>query len=602
MKGLLVFLAIVAICAADNFFSIRVPKVEADPAYDFVKGFLEAIHETKKVEDLLKCMKNMDDIIAKIKDALQHFMKLTFDEIVIGFKILIAALQELEEMLKPCLDGFKQIQKLMEALKNINLVKIVTKILLNPGAFIHDVTDCIDSLKNLKFYPAGKDLGDILYRLFLSRAADPPYDFIKGFLVGIHETKKVEDLLKCIKNLDSIIAKIKEALEYFMKLTFDDLIKGFKLLTEALHELEQMLQPCLDGFKQIQKLMEAIKNLNIIKIVTKILLNPGAFIHDVQDCIESFKKMDLYTAGKDIGDILYRLFISRSVNNIPIVDFLSGLLKGIHETKSIEDLISCAKNAEPILEKIKIALDLIKKMTIESLLEGLTMLFEAFLELEEILRPCLVQFTQFKKLIDAIVHADINKLIQKIIQNAFQFIADIMDAIHAFEAKEMSRAGKDLGDVLYKLFLVELEVKFDPIDFIKGFLEGLNEKGDINNLLKCVKDIEKIVNKIIEAIGYISKMDFQNIIKGITLLLEAVSELLNELRPCSDGFEQIKKLIDAISHVDIVKLVFKILANPGPIIQDIMDCINAFNGGDFHRAGKDIGDLLFRMFLTSAQY
>jgi hypothetical protein len=114
-----------------------------------------------------------------------------------------------------------------------------------------------------------------------------------------------------------------------------------------------------------------------------------------------------------------------------------------------------------------------------------------------------------------------------------------------------------------------------------------------------VKDLEKIINKIIEAIGYIKKMDFTNLIKGLTLLFEAITEMLNALKPCMAGFEQLKKLVEAITHIDIVKLVFKILANPGPYIQDVTDAIDAFQKNDGHRAGKDIGDILYRLFLQS---
>lgn len=278
-------------------------------------------------------------------------------------------------------------------------------------------------------------------------------------------------------------------------------------------------------------------------------------------------------------------------------------MKGIRETKTVEDLIKCMKSADQIIEKIKSALTLIKTLNVESMLQGLSMLFESIFEIEEMLRPCLTEFAQFKKLLEAMQNVDMNKIVQKIIMNAFQFIADIIDCISYLEKQNYSRAGAALGDIMYKLFIDDLFKLqgFDAVAFIKGFLEGINEKGDINELLKCVKNLEQIVNKIIESIQYIKKMDFMNLIKGITMLIESVGELLNILKPCSSGFEQIKKLISAIGKIDIVKIVFKILHDPGPFVQDVVGAIDAFKNQQFQVAGKCIGDLLYRLFLTSTQ-
>jgi cellobiose-specific phosphotransferase system component IIA len=503
-------------------------------------------------------------------------------------------------MLKPCMEGFDQLKRLVNAIAHIDIKKIAMKILMHPGDFLKDITKAIECFGKSDMKCAGKCIGDILRMLFLTTAEVDPYDFVKGFLEAIHETKTVEDLKKCLTDINPIIEKIKLALELFLKMTFDDIMKGMKILIEALHDLEEMLKPCLNEFKQVQKLMDAVKNINIIKVVTKILMNPGAFINDVKDCIESLKSQNFYQAGKDIGDILYRLFLTRrQFDPKPIVDFSNGFLKGIHEIKSVDDLVKCVKEADHILENIQKALELIKTLNIEKMLEGLTMLFEALYDLEEMLRPCLGEYSQFRKLVEAIMNMDINEVVQKIVANTFQFIADIVDCIQAFQRSNFVQAGRDLGDIMYRLFLISTEDQFDPVAFIKGLLEGLNEKGDINNLLKCVKDLESIVNKIMEALEYIKKKDFANIIKGITMLIEAVTHLMQVLTPCAEGFEQIKKLINAISHVDIMKLVFKIIGNPGPYISDVMNCIDNFKKQDFHGAGKNLGDLLFRLFLTS---
>ncbi len=424
---------------------------------------------------------------------------------------------------------------------------------------------------------------------------------VRGLLEGINEHGDINKLMACLKGGEDIFDKIKQALEYFKKKDINNVTKGLEILFDAMRELLNMLRPCMDGFDQLKRLLDALMHPDIKKIVMRIITHPGEFFVDAAKALVCFLSADFHCVGKSIGDMLRFIFLSRMNEPGPenIKEYIKGLLAGIHEAKSVDDLVKCMDEAQRLLEKMKAALEMMRTLKIESMLQGLSMLFEALFELEEMLHPCLEEYTQFRKLMEAMSNADIGEIISKILSNPLQFLADVLEAIRCFEHEKYELAGKYLGAVLYSLFLVQMNLKdLDPVEFIKGFLEGLNEKGDINELLKCVKNIEQIVNKIIEAIGYIKNGDVTNLIKGITLLLEAVTELLNVLMPCASGFEQIKKLVDAIAHVDIIKLVFKILANPGPIIQDVMDCIDAFNNGDFHRAGKDIGDILFRMFLT----
>lgn len=119
--------------------------------------------------------------------------------------------------------------------------------------------------------------------------------------------------------------------------------------------------------------------------------------------------------------------------------------------------------------------------------------------------------------------------------------------------------------------------------------------------MKCAHGLENIIPKIIEAINLLKKLDFEHmadIIKGLTLLFQAVTEFLQILQPCMKGFEQLKKLMEQLQHLDIMKIIMKILTNPAPIIQDVMDCIEAFQKENWEKAGWCIGDLLYRIFLT----
>jgi tetratricopeptide (TPR) repeat protein len=285
--------------------------------------------------------------------------------------------------------------------------------------------------------------------------APNPEDFIKGFLEAIKEKKTVEDLKKCMTNMDPIFEKIKKALALFMKLTFPDILEGLKILKAAMEELHKMLEPCLKEFSQFQKLIKAIKEASLVNIAYKILWNAKTFIKDIQDAIEAFKKMDLYKAGKSIGDILYRVFLER-LNNYEasgMVLFIEGFLKGIHEKQTIEELLKCIEKAEHIWIEIKKAFELLKKFTLPAILEGLSILFKAFKELHDILHPCLDNYPEFHKLLHEIINADIFKIIAKIMSDPIGFFAEIIEAYNSIMKGDYKKAGEDVGDLLYKQFL-----------------------------------------------------------------------------------------------------------------------------------------------------
>ena len=315
MKAILAILALLAVCSAEPLY-LDVP-IADNPATEYIKGFLVGVHEPKHVEDLLKCMGNMEAIFEKLKEAMEHFMKFNFEEVVAGLKILKEAMTELYVMLAPCLEGFEQLKKLVEAMKNWNIIKIATKMIANAIGFMKDIKECIESFKKGDFYTAGKDTGDILYRLFLSREMDS-FDiegFLTGFLEGLNEKGDVKELMKCAAHIEDIIDKIIKAFEYISKKTVENIITGITFLIEAVRELLQAIKPCSDGFEQIKKLIAAFANINIIKLAMKVLADLRTYINLVTDFINNIGS-NQRQAGKDLGMFLYRLFLLEEMIDI----------------------------------------------------------------------------------------------------------------------------------------------------------------------------------------------------------------------------------------------------------------------------------------------
>ena len=84
--------------------------------------------------------------------------------------------------------------------------------------------------------------------------------FIKGFVVGIGESKKLNEVITCLKTIDPIINKILEGLELIISQNYTDVIKGFDIIIGALKLLFKTFDSCLVAHKLFQSLIYALQN------------------------------------------------------------------------------------------------------------------------------------------------------------------------------------------------------------------------------------------------------------------------------------------------------------------------------------------------------
>ena len=458
MKVFLVILAFTAICAAAPLELDIEPSI---PPVDFVKGFLQGIHETKQIEDLMKCLQNMDQIFAKIKEALDHMLKFSIEEIITGLKLLKEAMFDFMNMLTPCMSEFEQLKKLAEAMKNWNFAKIAVKIMANAFVFLKDIKDAMTAFHNKDHETVGKCIGDIMYRIFLEREdmdETTISDFLKGFLEGLNETGDINELLKCATNLEHIIGEILKAFELISKMTLQNIIQGVIILIQAVREFMDVLKPCSAGFQQIKKLMEALKNVNFMKVALKIFGEIGYYFKLVKGFMDAIKASDYHTAGKDLGTFLYKLFLTDEMNVIDIELLAQGFVEGINQGHNIDNVEKCTKDIPIIVEGVKAALEQLKNIDwkdLEKVVETILAVTDAFRKIVESLKPCSKVPAEIGVFIKKLSEIDVNKLLNKILGNIMQLIHDITQAINKITVNDFEGCGKDLGDMIYKLVLVE---------------------------------------------------------------------------------------------------------------------------------------------------
>lgn len=382
MKGFLILLlAATALCMPRDVMS----EEDSLPFGDFVKGFLEGIKENTDPEKLMKCINEGEEILKKIVEALKLIKTMIPTRVIEGVKMLIEALRQLFNMLKPCTEGYEQLKKLIQALDHVSIPAIVKRILAHPGEFAKHITEVIEGIIKKDHYLAGKAFGEILYMIFLAKAqlSDTPFvEFVKGFLEGIKEKTDPEKLMKCLHEGEAIIKKIVDALKLIKTMIPTKVLEGVKLLIEALRELFNMLKPCTEGYEQLKKLVQALDHISIPSIVKHILAHPGEFAKYITEVIEGIIKKNHNEAGKAFGQILYMIFLTKRAQTDPhFIDFIKGFLEGIKETTDPEKILKCVEQGDELLKKIVEALKMIKTMIPTKVIEGVKLLIEALREL-----------------------------------------------------------------------------------------------------------------------------------------------------------------------------------------------------------------------------
>jgi len=308
MKAILVFLLIAAVSA--NEIKVEIFEFRDGPtALDFLRGFLEAIDEKKSLDDMILCVKSVEEVIHKIIDALEIIKELDFKRIVEGITKLLAALKELSEAVKPCSEGYLVLQKLIKAIYNADFQKVLQKLLQNSLQLISFISTAIGCFQTKEFECSGKNIGKILKTLFLTSiyrkdiAEIDALDFIKGFLEGLGGKSDDKDLDKCIKDIEDLIEAIGKAFDAIRRGDIQGIKEGLKLIIQITKKFVEDLQHCTKD-EIIQKLIKAIINFDLMATVWKIVSHLPKIIAIINKTLGCFETENYHCIGHGFGSFL----------------------------------------------------------------------------------------------------------------------------------------------------------------------------------------------------------------------------------------------------------------------------------------------------------
>lgn len=305
MKALLVLVLVATISASEIDFY---PTLEEGPtALDFFRGLLKGIGEPKPVDDLITCAKDVEVVIHKVHEALLLIKTLRPDNVVKGVQMLIAAVNELFAILKPCVTGYEVVQKLILAVFHADPNIITQKILKNTFMIIGWITNAISCFQSKQFECVGSNVGQFLKMLFLDPLTASKADiiaFLKGFFEGIGGTVNIDDILVCVKDIEYILQGIKKAFEAIKTKNILKIIEGLKELFHVVKKFFDDLKPCAQNVEAFKRLVEALAKADIKKIAAKILTHIGAVIEIVTHTLSCIHSRDFHCIGKGLGSFL----------------------------------------------------------------------------------------------------------------------------------------------------------------------------------------------------------------------------------------------------------------------------------------------------------
>lgn len=246
-------------------------------------------------------------------------------------------------------------------------------------------------------------------------------------------------------------------------------------------------------------------------------------------------------------------------------DLLKGFMDGIQETGNADELKKCLTELDDIVNKLVKAVALIFTYEEEKVKLGISLLREATKRFIDILPPCSEGYVQLKKLLAAYKNADIFDMLRKFLTKPRGYFESVITFLEALKKNNYYVVGLSFGRINYWLYLVKSKADFfsfeilanEADDLLKGFLKGLKETGNFENLRKCLVKLDTIVKAMIKGVEMIFSFEQKSVLLGFLTLVDATSKFIGILENCKDGYEQITKLMDSIKKTDRYKILKK---------------------------------------------
>ena len=131
-------------------------------------------------------------------------------------------------------------------------------------------------------------------------------------LEGCGFKEDIENIKKCLKNLQPIINQLKEAVNILIHINIKDLKKikeGIKKFIAAIKALANMIAPCAKEGSALWKIIKLIKNCNVIMIIKNVVTHIPKIIEGAKEIGSGIAQKNDYKIGHGIGVIVRAILL-----------------------------------------------------------------------------------------------------------------------------------------------------------------------------------------------------------------------------------------------------------------------------------------------------
>jgi hypothetical protein len=293
----------------------------ADPVIDvaeFVVGFFDAMGVDVTVSDITGCIKNAESIYNELLNVINEFQNLDFKNFVkvIGaIEDIIQIVQDILGDIQTCSAIPADAQSIITKIMNFDISKRTFVIISHFGKIVADINSLITivQINPIDTYKLGYTIGDILDIVIIADSVSEDVDqivdeFVKGFFEGCGVEIDIKVIDACLDDADEIYKDIVNLVNDIKGLDFKNLSVLMKVITDIISFVKDFLatiQPCSSSIPEIGKLVEKLKNFDITKRISVIIMNFGTLVKDVMAIPSDYANAKYQNLGKDIGSIIY---------------------------------------------------------------------------------------------------------------------------------------------------------------------------------------------------------------------------------------------------------------------------------------------------------
>lgn len=286
------------------------------------------------------------------------------------------------------------------------------------------------------------------------------------------------------------------------------------------------------------------------------------------------------------------------------LDFVSGLLKGFDIDLTIGDINSCISDVKELAADITTAIDDFKKADIADIEAGVQEIVAAGKLVSQAVKDC-SDVTDKVEELDAILDALANPAsfeyvnMESLVINGKEVLLELNALIISFVQEKYEKTGYIFGMILKKF----ADEEIDSEALIQGVLDGLDLDVKLEDILKCIKSVEKIAGKLGKIIKVVKSGNIAKILKHIGDLTSILKSFPGIIKECTSfSHDELLPALNRLYQPVTVEFVAdkSLVIEKIEVFADLEAMTSDFSAGKFHEAGADVGKMVKKFVQQSA--